>query len=512
MSSRSWVSKITGSPLPAPLPADDVPMEHGLGLAIHVCQSCAETAQCRGAVTGDSSSCAVQEPSGEPGPVTFDDAVDQALSAANAAGTVSMLLISVDYFDVVLASHGASTAQPMLSIVSDRISNVVRPEDPTASHDDGFVILWAPLPGSPDVAEIASRIANQFNEPVMTSAGQLPITVSVGIASATGSACALTNPRAMRRQARSAVASAQRSRRSQLATFDQFIQEQAIEIYETERQLHSALRNDQMHLAYQPIVSLHSGQIVGIETLARWTDDVLGDVSPTTFIPIAEESGLISELGRSILQAAISQSRTWNAGDRPELLTTVNLSNRQLLDPDLIPTIDRMLTEFGLDPRLLCLEISESVVMGDVAASMTILGHMKDLGLRLAIDDFGTGYSSLSYLRRLPVDTLKIDQSFVQSIYNRDDRVIIKAIIDLAHTLGMTTVAEGVETRLQVEVLHALNCDMAQGFYLHEPTAAALVDFSPIDFEDPSFTENVRLDTRARADTRFSSENPVGII
>ena len=218
---------------------------------------------------------------------------------------------------------------------------------------------------------------------------------------------------------------------------------------------------------------------------------MLGSISPTTFIPIAEEAGLIGELGRQIMQTAIAQSSAWNQEGQPAPITTINLSNRQLLDPDLIPTIALLLHEHDLDPSRLCLEISESVVMSDVAASMTILGHMKDLGLRLAIDNFGTGYSSLSYLRRLPVDMLKIDQSFVQSIYNRDDRVITKAIIDLAHTLGMTTVAEGVETRLQVEVLHALNCDMAQGFYLHVPAEAAEVDFGRIDFEAPSLSENL---------------------
>lgn len=415
----------------------------------------------------------------------FDRIVDETL--ATTTDTIAMLLVSIDYFDVVAASHGLHVAHEMLSIVGDRIEEVIRPDDATARHDDGFLILWAPGPGAPDVGEIASRITNRFNEPAMTSVGQLPITVSVGIASATGDGSSRTSAAAMRRQARSAVVSAQRSGRSQLATFDRWIHEQALESYETERQLHVALRNDRIDLAYQPIISLHSGEVLGTEALVRWDDEVLGKVSPTTLIPIAEEAGLIGELGRLVLERAVAQGALWNRSSQGDesILTSVNLSNRQLLDRELIPTLARLLDAADLNPRLLCLEISESVVMSDVAASMTILGHLKDLGLRLAIDDFGTGYSSLSYLRRLPVDMLKIDQSFVQSIYNRDDRVITKAIIDLAHTLGMTTVAEGVETRLQVEVLHALNCDMAQGFYLQEPTSAELIDFSPIDFEYP---------------------------
>ena len=416
---------------------------------------------------------------------TFDELVLRALGTADSSRPVGMLLVSVDYFDVVIASYGNAIASEILDIVARRVSEVIRPDDAMSRHDDGFGILWAPSDGAPEITDIAARIANQFNQPIVTSTGQLPITVSVGIASADPAGCA-ASPRTLLRQARSAVVSAQRSGRSQLAVFDRSIQEEAVESYQTERQLHAAIRSGELTVNYQPIVSLHSGQTVGLEALARWNDEVLGSISPTTFIPIAEESGLIRELGELVLQAAISQGRTWNTERDAEAIITVNLSNRQLLDPELIPTIDRLLNECELEARQLCLEISESVVMSDVAASMTILGHMKDLGLCLAIDDFGTGYSSLSYLRRLPVDMLKIDQSFVQSIYNRDDRVITKAIIDLAHTLGMTTVAEGVETRLQVEVLHALNCDMAQGFYLHGPVAAADVDFGVIDFEKTS--------------------------
>lgn len=425
-----------------------------------------------------------------PSGTSFDQAATRALRAAQTDESVGVLLVSIDYFDVVTASHGAKIAQELRAIVASRITEVVRLDDAMAQHDDGFFILWAPGPGAPDISEIARRIATRFNQPLVTSAGQLPITVSIGLTSVAGSQCGETTSPMLKRQARSAVTRAQRSGRAQLAVFDRAMQKQAIESYETERQLHAALRHKRVGVHYQPVVSLHSGETVGVEALARWNDEILGPISPNTFIPIAEEAGLIGELGRLILRSAISQGSEWNQSGGPAPITSINLSNRQLLDPDLLPTIDLLLTECTLDPRQLCLEISESVVMSDVAASMTILGHMKDLGLRLAIDNFGTGYSSLSYLRRLPVDMLKIDQSFVQSIYNRDDRVITKAIIDLAHTLGMTTVAEGVETRLQVEVLHALNCDMAQGFYLHPPVAADSVDFTVIDFEATSLSES----------------------
>jgi len=414
---------------------------------------------------------------------TFEEAVNTALSSEQKV-TVSILVVSIDYFDAVIASYDIAVGQQVMSTTAQRIADALRTTDViTQSGYNSHAVLWAPNRPAPDAAEVADRITSQFNEPVMTTAGEIPITVTIGIASTTTPARSTIDAEALQHQAQSAALSGQRKGRAQLAVFDQTIQEQALESHETERKLRTALRDNHLDVAYQPIVSLHSGKVVGTEALARWNDDMLGSISPGVFIPIAEESGLIGELGRVVLEQAIQQASEWNRREHLSPLLTVNVSNRQLLDPQLIPAIKALLAMYQLDPRRLCLEITESVVMSDVAASMTILGHMKDLGLCLAIDDFGTGYSSLSYLRQLPVDILKIDKSFVQSIYNRDDRVITKAIIDLAHTLGMTTVAEGVETRLQVEVLHALSCDMAQGFYLHSPTSADQVDFSTINFE-----------------------------
>jgi len=421
--------------------------------------------------------------------LAFDELVSRALEDAQPRDSIGILMVSIDHFDVVTARQDPSFVQELLSIVSRRIADALRVGDKMTLHDDGLFILWAAGSGAPEKSEVAVRITEQFNEPVLMPAGQLPITVSVGMSVVVGSQCAETTSRMLRRQARSAVLGAQRNGRAQLAVFDRAIQRQAIESYETECLMVTALQDRRLGVQYQPIVNLHSGQTIAVEAAAHWNDDVLGSLSPATFIPIAE-AGLMGEVEHLVLREAVAQVSAWNREGQPAPITSVNLSNRQLLDPGLIPRIESLLAENNLDPRQFCFEISESVLMSDVAASMTILGLMKDLGLLLAIDDFGTGYSSLSYLRRLPVDMLKIDQSFVQSIYNRDDRVIIKAIIDLAHTLGMTTVAEGVETRLQVEVLHALKCDMAQGPYLHAPAPADQIDFDQINFEAPSLSEN----------------------
>lgn len=421
---------------------------------------------------------------------SFEHLVTGAIAAASTNADVTLLAVNVDYFDVVTATHGIEIGREMMRTVADRIRAAIRPGDVIARcSEHGYAVLYVSTAAAPDIREVANRIAAQFDEPLMTTAGQLAVTASVGMTSTAGRSLS-TDARMLLHQAKSAVASAQRNGRSQFAVFDEAIRQQALEGYELEQQLRSALHNRQVGVSYQPVMSLHSGDVMAVEAVARWNHDTLGDVSPHTFIPIAEQSGLICRLGRSVFGQAMMQGRQW-IHDHKDLRLSVNMSSRQLIDPELLPMMETLIAESQLDPRSFSIEISESVVMSDVAASMTILGRLKDLGLRLAIDDFGTGYSSLSYLHRLPVDVLKIDRSFVHGMYSRDDRVITKAIIDLAHTLGMKTVAQGVETHLQAEVLHALNCDMAQGLYLHPSVAADKVNFASIDFEMTGFSENL---------------------
>jgi len=418
--------------------------------------------------------------------VAFDNAVAHALANTGTDQTVSVLAVSVDFFDAVVANRGAAVTHEIQAAMANRLNNIVRPNDVViADGEDSLAVAWTPAAGGPDASAMAVRIAQQFHQPISTSAGQLAISVSIGVATCTGTACETMSAPTLRRQARAAVRSAQQAGRAQIATFDNADQASALETYETERQLFAAIRNEEIAVRYQPIVSLHSGETVAVEAAAYWNNALLGTVSSATFMPIAEESGLIQQIGSQVLAAATDQANQWNT-DGSTRMMTVNVSNAELLNPELLPSIEQLLEQNQLDPQDLCLEISETVVMSDVAASMTILGQLKDLGLTLAIDNFGTGYSSLAYLRRLPVDILKIDRSFVQSIYNRDDRAIARAVIDLAHTLGMTTVADGVETRMQVEVLHALNCDMAQGVYFHSPSAPENVDLRHIDFNAPS--------------------------
>lgn len=424
---------------------------------------------------------------------SFTHAVGEALeSARRDDGRVGIIAVEVDQFTALIASHGASAGDEVLAEVADRLRQAVRPDDLVSRvGGDGFAMLWhrsaceigASQPRQ-TILEVAHRLARRFDTPIETATGPLRVGVTIGTAALSDRHAAATDAGTLMQQASTAVTTARARGRSQVVAFDLSMEQQAVQKYQTENDLRTALHNDDVDVHYQPIVNLHDGAVVGVEALARWQHEAIGPISPGLFIPVAEESGLISELGAHVMEATVRQGATWNRSLPTDTLVTMNLSGRQLLDRNLVHTVRSILDQHSLDPALLCLEITESVVMNDVATSMTILGMLKDLGLCLAVDDFGTGYSSLSYLRRLPVDILKIDRSFVGSIYNRDDRMIVKAIIDLAHTLGMTTVAEGIETRMQVEVLHALDCDMAQGFLLHPPTTAEEVDMTPIDFSN----------------------------
>lgn len=428
-----------------------------------------------------------------------DEAIDKQFTTVRPGGRVNVVVVHIGHFEALISMHGAGVGVEVLNATENRIQEALRPHDAvTRIEGNGFAVVFSQ--NNTDVAgtEVAMRICRKFDQPVSTSAGDVMMSITLGIAAVDASEARAIEAPTLLAQARAAVLEADR-KGVMIAEFDPVMRENALQFYETEQLLRSALSDNNISVDYQPIVNLHSGEVVAVEALARWRDDEAGSVSPGVFIPVAERSGLINKLGQVVLQSSIAQHARWQPqlpGTNP--LLTVNISNYQLLDPGLIPSIRNLLDEHGLSPGQLCLEITESVVMANVAASMTILGHLKDLGLVLAIDDFGTGYSSLSYLRSMPVDVLKIDRSFVHSVHNRDDRIITKVIIDLAHTLGMTTIAEGVESALQVEVLHALNCDMAQGYLLHAPVSGDSVSFDQIDFKTlakgpvaPAINENL---------------------
>ena len=240
-----------------------------------------------------------------------------------------------------------------------------------------------------------------------------------------------------------------------------------------EARLRRAVERDELQVYYQPQIEIASGRIVGAEALVRWVDPVAGMIMPDRFIHIAEESGLIIALGEHVLRTACRQAKAWSDAGLPALRLAVNLSPRQFAHPDLAGQILGVLHETGFDPKRLELELTESALMTEGGDAAALLIQLKTLGVRLAIDDFGTGYSSLSYLRRFPLDILKIDKSFVRDIpHHRDDMEIATAIIQLAHILGFTVLAEGVETEAQLSFLRDRGCDLYQGYLYSRPVPA----------------------------------------
>jgi EAL domain-containing protein (putative c-di-GMP-specific phosphodiesterase class I) len=274
------------------------------------------------------------------------------------------------------------------------------------------------------------------------------------------------------RNADAAMYHAKETGRNNYQFFTQDMNARALERLSLERSLRRALERDELRLHYQPQYSIADGLMVGMEALIRWQHPEQGLVSPARFIPFAEESGLILPIGDWVLREACRQNRAWQDAGLPQLRVSVNISALQFHQPDFVDTVERALAGAGLEARHLQLEVTESMIMYEAERVTASLERLKDMGLELAIDDFGTGYSSLSYLKRFPIDRLKIDKSFVRDVTaDTDDEAIIGAIIALTRKLGLRTMAEGVETREQLEFLRDQGCDEVQGFLLSRPLA-----------------------------------------
>ncbi len=405
---------------------------------------------------------------GLPNRVLLVDRLTQAIAVLpRRDGPLSAIFIDVDRFKVINDSLGHEAGDEVLVELARRFSAAVRPGDTVARFGgDEFVVLSEDLSHPGEALAIATRLQNETNRPIAVQDSEVMVTISAGIAL---SSSATDQPSAMLRDADAAMYRAKKSGRDRCVVFADEMRDEAIDRHDIEQQLRRAVSDDQLVLYYQPIVELMTGRVTGVEALVRWQHPTRGLTPPTEFVPIAEEIGLIMQLDDWVLENACQQLATWQASN-PDLTMSINLSGLQFTRADLVTRVAEVLKRSGANPTRVSLEMTEGVLMRDAEDAVTVLRNLRELGVRLDIDDFGTGYSSLSYLKRFPVDALKVDRSFVQGLgTNADDRAIVQTVVALAKSLDLSTIAEGVETVEQLEVLRELGCSRAQGFLFSPP-------------------------------------------
>lgn len=387
----------------------------------------------------------------------------------------AVLFLDLDHFNKINDSLGHESGDQLLVEVSRRLKLCVRGEDVVSRFGgDEFVILLEDVADLGRAVQIAQRMIEQLKLPILINEQPVFTTPSIGIS---WSGLDYEHPSCMLRDADTAMYRAKANGRSCIAVFDQSMRDRAVRRLHLEKDLRSAIHAENFLLHYQPIVELRTGRIAGFEALIRWNDPDRGLIPPAQFIPTAEETGLIIPIGRWMLRSACRQLRKWNERfpSRP-LTMNVNLSSRELMQADLLPSIDQVLAETGVDPGGLKLEITETALIDNDERAAAMFRELKQRGIRLGIDDFGMGYSSLSYLHRFAFDMLKIDRSFVNRLTQEQEPsdAFVGTIVALARNLNMQVVAEGIETGAQLAELQRLECDFGQGYLFSRPIAAEL--------------------------------------
>jgi diguanylate cyclase (GGDEF)-like protein/PAS domain S-box-containing protein len=405
----------------------------------------------------------------------FLDRLGQALRRlSRSPSTLAVIYLDIDRFKVINDSLGHPVGDQLLLAMATRLMAIVRPGDTLARiGGDEFVILCEELSGDTEAVGIAERVREALTEPLAWDSGELVLSVSAGVAVSTSPS---VNPDALLRDAEAAMYRAKSEGRARSAIFAETMRAKAIGRLDTEISLRQSILDGDLRIHYQQIVTLADAEILGYEALVRWAHPTRGLLGPDQFLDVAEETGLIVPLGAWVLREACRQAKEFQTRDPmwSRLTMSVNLSGAQLGQSDLIGMIASAVRDADLKAEHLQLEMTESILMDDAAATITILKTLKGLGVRLSIDDFGTGYSSLAYLRRFPVDVLKIDRSFVNGLgKDLEDSAVAAAVVSLADTLGITAVAEGVETALQRDCLIGLGCSRAQGYLFARPMPAS---------------------------------------
>lgn len=392
-------------------------------------------------------------------------------------GLFAVLFLDVDGFKLVNDSMGHHVGDEMLVAIARRLEGCVRGGDIVARlGGDEFAILLERILDVRDAAMVAERVQEALQAPLSIGGYEHATSASIGVALSTG---ASEQPEYVLRSADIAMYRAKNTGRGRYEMFDRAMHAEALSRLQIETDLRHAFERHEFFLHYQPIVSLQEGRIIGAEALIRWRHFERGVVSPATFIPVAEDTGLIVPLGRWVLREACRQSREWQSrlpAGHPFAIS-VNLSVREFAQPDLVRTVAAILEETGLQAEALRLEITESAIIGQKHPAIETVEQLRALGVAIHLDDFGTGYSALSYLHRLPLDAVKVDRAFTSSIDLEERPLhVVKAIISLAHAIGLEVVAEGVTNLRQLELLRGMGCDMAQGFIFSRPCSIEEMD------------------------------------
>ena len=407
---------------------------------------------------------------GLPNRLLFRDRLQQAIARGRRNGTATALLyMDLDGFKLVNDTLGHPVGDRLLQAVARRLDERIRATDTLARMGgDEFTLIAGDLRETSAAEDLARDILDLFKSPFAVEGHELYVSASIGVAVAPRDGEDEDN---LQRHADAALYCAKRNGKSTYRVFTPEADARVVDRLGLQTDLHHALEQQQFRLVYQPQVDLRGGQLLGFEALLRWEHPSLGVISPAKFIPIAEETGMILEIGAWVFREACRQLRQWQ-DEGLRVRVAVNVSALQFGQDGWEEMVRRTIAEFGVDPALLDLEVTESMVLSNIDDAAERMRRLRDIGVNLSIDDFGTGYSSLSYLRSLPVDKLKIDLSFVREIQDgKQSPAIVKAIIDLAAGLGLRVTAEGVETAYQMDVLRSLHCSEAQGYYFGKPAS-----------------------------------------
>lgn len=412
---------------------------------------------------------------GLPNRALFLDRMDRAISQATKSGSLfGVLYVNLDRFQAINDHYGHIMGDKVLVNVAIRLKEMLDPANTVARFgSDEFVVFFDQFNRKDDIRGVVQQVRKAFSGPLMVDGMEFPVSASFGLDTCRNAA---TDRDALIRNAQLAMFKAKEEGRSKCLEYSAKMREGVINVVAVEKELKQALVNHEFEAYYQPIVNLSDGRLYGFEALARWVHPKRGIINPGEFIPVAEETGLIVQLGAQILEDACRTLNEWrqSGASADHLTMAVNISAKQFMEPNLVNEVEAILERTGLPPEMLKLEITETVVMSDAIESTSRLDALKNLGVKLAIDDFGTGYSSMSYLQKFPMDQLKVDLSFVRRMEESPENIeIIRAIVNMAHSLRLRVVAEGIETERQRDLLYSLQCDYGQGYLYSKPVPGA---------------------------------------